>query len=62
MTNIKIEKVNLTILTAIVSLTIIEVVALIKGIDGQILSLVVGAIAGLGGLIGGHKIRIYREK
>jgi len=34
---------------AIVSLTILETIALIKGIDGALLSLIVSAIAGLGG-------------
>lgn len=47
---------NITIITAILSLTIIEIVALMHNIDGQVLSLVIGAISGLAGLLGGQKI------
>jgi len=54
------KTVNVTIISAIVSLTIIEIAALMQGVDGQVLSLVVGAVAGLGGLIGGKKV--WREK
>jgi len=50
------KTVNVTIISAIISLTIIEIAALIQGVDGQVLSLVVGAVAGLGGLIGGKKL------
>ena len=40
------------IITAIITLGIVECVALINGINGTLLTLVVGAIAGLGGWIG----------
>lgn len=36
---------------AIASITILELYALYQGVDGQALSLAVGAIAGLGGYI-----------
>ena len=39
-----------TILVAIVCITAIELVALAKGVNGTILTLVVGTVAGLGGL------------
>ena len=37
--------------TEIVSLTILEVVALCKGIDGTLFTIIIAAVAGLGGLI-----------
>ncbi len=40
---------HLVTLVAIGSITILEVVALMKGIDGQVLSTVFAIIAGLGG-------------
>ena len=36
-------------LTAILCITVLEGIALIQGVDGQIFSAVVGVIAGLGG-------------
>ena len=39
------------LIAAITGITIIEVVALLKGIDGALLTIVVAALAGLGGLM-----------
>ena len=38
------------IITAIISITILETIALMNGINGSILTIVIAAIAGLGGL------------
>ena len=44
------------IITAILCITVLEAVALFNGINGQIMTLVIGAIAGLGGyMIRGNK-------
>ena len=46
---------NLVKITAIISLTVIEVVALLHGIDSAMLGLTVAAISGLGGYAIGRK-------
>jgi len=43
---------------AIAGIVILEVIALVKGIDGQILSLVIATIAG----IAGYTLRKVREE
>jgi len=40
---------RITPVVAIVALTVIEVVALFQGINGTVMSLIIGAIAGIGG-------------
>ena len=47
---------NWVTFTAIVSITILEGLAICYGIDGKILSGVIGVIAGLGGFIVGRKL------
>jgi len=44
-------------IAAIVALTVLEVVALLKGIDGTLLIIVVGSISGLGGFTLSKAIR-----
>jgi hypothetical protein len=46
-------------ITSIISLTILEGIALYKGVDGQLLSLVVAVIAGLGGF---HISKLIKPK
>ncbi len=45
------EKAWIVAIFAILALAIIEVSAIVRGVDGAILSLVVAAIAGLGGYV-----------
>lgn len=45
------EKAWIVAIFAILALAIIEVSALVRGVDGALLSLVVAAIAGLGGYV-----------
>ena len=49
------DKTLITII-AIISVVILEIVALIKGIDGQIFATVISVIAGLGGYTIGKKV------
>ena len=43
---------------AIAAITILEIVALLRGVDGAVLSLVVASLAGLGGyVIGARRAR-----
>jgi len=53
-----IEMTDKTLITiiAIISIVILEIVALLKGIDGQIFATVISVIAGLGGYTVGRKI------
>jgi len=39
------------VVSAILGITIIEVIALLKGINGTLLTIVVGIIAGIGGYV-----------
>jgi len=47
---------TLITITAIISIVILEIVAMIKGIDGQIFATVISVLAGLGGYTVGRKI------
>jgi len=49
------DKTLITII-AIISIVILEAIALIQGIDGQIFATVIGVIAGLGGYTIGKKV------
>jgi len=49
------DKTLITII-AIISIAVLEVIALLKGIDGQIFATVISIIAGLGGYTIGRKI------
>ena len=53
------DKTLITII-AIISIMILEVIALLKGIDGQIFATVISIIAGLGGYTIGRKINENR--
>lgn len=44
-------------ITAIVAITVLEIVALLKGIDGTLMATVVAAIAGLGGYTLGQVLK-----
>lgn len=46
----------------IIAITIIEVVALIMGVNGKLMSFVLMILAGLGGLIIPNPIKIKRNK
>lgn len=45
------EKKTSIVITAIVCLTLLECVALLKGINGTLFSLIIAVIAGLAGLV-----------
>jgi len=47
---------TLITITAIISIVILEIVAMIKGIDGQIFATVISILAGLGGYTVGRKV------
>jgi len=47
---------TLITITAIISIVALEIIALLKGIDGQIFATVISIIAGLGGYTIGRKI------
>jgi len=47
---------TLITITAIISIVILEIVALIQGIDGQIFATVISVLAGLGGYTVGRKV------
>ena len=49
------DKTLITII-AIISIAVLEVIALLKGIDGQIFATVISIIAGLGGYTIGRKV------
>ena len=38
------------VITAIIMITVLETIALLKGMDGYLLTIVIGTLAGLGGL------------
>ncbi len=52
----KMKAEHLVTLTAIICITFLEVVALLKGVDGQVLSTVFAVIAGLGGYAVGKAV------
>lgn len=47
-----------TPIVAIVCITILEVTALVKGVDGAVFGLAITALAGLGG----YELKILRDK
>lgn len=51
---------DLRVIAAIVSITILEIFALAKGIDGALLSTSIAVIAGLAGYAAGRRICIAR--
>ncbi len=52
---------NWTTITAIIALAAIEIVALLKGINGAYLAIVITAVAGLGGYQAGKVITTRRQ-
>ncbi|MBA7542419.1 hypothetical protein ES705_34740 [subsurface metagenome] len=52
---------NWTTIVAIVALATLEIVALIKGINGAYLTIVISAIAGLGGYQAGKVVTTRRQ-
>ena len=50
------------LITAIASLTILEVVAMLKGLDGYLFSFIVVAIAGIAGFKMPDVIKHFRKK
>ncbi len=55
------ENKNIIIITSIISLTILELFALYKNIDGSLLSLIVSLIAGLAGYNVGRFNKLFRD-
>lgn len=52
---------EMTIIIGIVSVTILESIALLRGIDGVALSASIGAIAYMAGLLTGRKLKVRLE-
>ena len=51
------EDKNLVIIVAMICLTVIEAMALYSGHNGQILTIVLGLVAGLAGFYGGATVK-----
>ena len=49
-------------LTAIIAIAVLEAIALVKGIDGQLLSVTIATIAGLGGYMAAQATSSNRNK
>lgn len=49
-------------ITGVMGLTAIEITALCNGIDGTLMSMVVGGISGIIGISGGYIIKALRTK
>lgn len=56
------KKPDIVVITAIISLTILELTAIIRGLDGYLFSLIVVAIAGIAGYKMPDVIKRIRKK